>query len=753
MAGLDDRLDYVLGAKAAEPLEQHFGIRTVNDLLRHYPRKYIQGSTVLSEDDRPPQEGDHVTFVETITGVSARWTNRKPAKMYLVVNLGYREPKLTATFFNANYTKNLLAEGAKVMISGEIKKFRGDLQLTHPQFLILESPNGQEGKGSRAMVRLSAAAKDADGVTGLDAFRRDSLPIYSAAAKLQSWDIYLCVRQVLAVLDPVEDPLPDWVVRRFDLMSEDEALRAIHLAENAIERDRAIHRIRFDESVGLQWALARRRYGELSESGPAAPLKDSGVRADLLSRLPFQLTDGQLEVLDVISTELAATRPMSRMLQGEVGSGKTVVALLGMAQLVDAGYQCALLAPTEVLAEQHARSMRNMLGPLAMAGQLGGAEHATRVALLTGSMTAAQKREVREEISSGQAGIVIGTHALLQDAVEFAQLGMVVVDEQHRFGVEQRDTLRAKATGGISPHLLVMTATPIPRTIALTVYGDLAISTLRELPKGRQPITTKVIFSKVKRSWLDRAWERIREEVERGRQAYVVAPRIDEDDDARHPDDGDTDAPKDREGARQATAVLPLYERLGIRELRGLRLGLMHGKLSGEEKDAVMTAFRAGEVDVLVCTTVIEVGVDVPNATVMVVLDADWFGISQLHQLRGRIGRGEHASLCLLETKLPPTSRAGRRLEAVADTLDGFALADLDLAERREGDVLGRDQSGQGMGLRLLSLLEHREIIETARLLCDEIVADDPTLSNHPGMDRLAAHFVEHERIEYLDKS
>ncbi|WP_155766281.1 ATP-dependent DNA helicase RecG, partial [Mycobacterium colombiense] len=396
--------------------------------------------------------------------------------------------------------------------------------------------------------------------------------------------------------------------------------------------------------------------------------------------------------------------------------------------------------PTEVLAAQHLRSIRDVLGPLAMAGQLGGADNGTRLALLTGSMTAAQKKQIRAEIAGGEVGIIVGTHALLQDAVEFDNLGMVVVDEQHRFGVEQRDQLRAKARPGVTPHLLVMTATPIPRTVALTVYGDLETSTLRELPRGRQPITSNVIFVKDKPAWLDRAWQRITEEVAAGRQAYVVAPRIDESDDPGEQEQN-AKAPETAEG---------LYARLRSGELANLRLGLMHGRLSAEEKDAAMAAFRAGEVDVLVCTTVIEVGVDVPNATVMLVMDADRFGISQLHQLRGRIGRGQHPSLCLFASWSAPGSSAGRRLSAVAGTLDGFALADLDLKERREGDVLGRNQSGKAFTLRLLSLADHQEFIEAARDFCVQAYTDD---RSNPGLAVLAARFTDTDRIEYLDKS
>jgi ATP-dependent DNA helicase RecG len=657
--------------------------------------------------------------------------------MYLRVTLGDRRPEVTATFFNADYMIDKLPKGTRLMLSGEVTYFRKTLQLTHPDFLVLESPLGKT-IGTKSLKTI-ASASDATGDELLSVFERDFFPIYPASKKVQSWDIYTCVRQVLDVLDPIDEPLPGSVVQQRNLMSEDRALRAIHLAENAAEREDAQARLTFDEAAGLQWALVGRRYSELSESGPLARPENDGLLSVMRKQLPFELTNGQKEVLDVLSAELSESRPMNRMLQGEVGSGKTIVSVLAMLQMIDAGYQCALLAPTEVLAAQHARSIRDVLGPLAMAGQLGGAEGATRVALLTGSMTAQQKREVRDEVATGHAGIVIGTHALLQDAVEFQNLGMVVVDEQHRFGVEQRDRLRAKAPEGLTPHLLVMTATPIPRTVALTVYGDLETSTLRELPRGRQPITTNTIFVSQKPAWLDRAWARIIEEVGAGRQAYVVASRIDE-----------SDKPAKDDSGPPATTVVELFDRLQRGPLSGLRLGLMHGRLPGDEKDAVMAAFRAGELDVLVCTTVIEVGVDVPNATVMVVIDADRFGISQLHQLRGRIGRGQHPSLCLLATKLPEGSRAGQRLKAVSDTLDGFKLADLDLRERKEGDVLGLSQSGRPITLRFLSLSEHLDIILAAREFCESLYEKAP---DHPGMALLAAPFTDTDRVEYLDKS
>ena len=738
MVGLSDRLDAVLGAKAARALDEVFAIGTVGELLRHYPRTYSEGMTVRGDGDELPAEGEHITFVGEIAKAETRWTNRTPRREYLVITLKNRQPKVTATFFNAKYLKKGLREGTTLMLSGEVGYFKGTMQLTHPAFLVLDSPDGRS-IGSKNLKSIADAARRESGELDMSVFERDYFPIYPASAKLQSWDIYACVRQVLDVLDPLPEPLPETFVAQQNLMAEDEALRAIHLAEKAVDRERARERLTFDEAVGLQWALAQRRHSELAGSGPAAPRRDDGLAAALTARLPFELTAGQREVLEVIAGELSGTKPMNRLLQGEVGSGKTIVSVLAMLQMVDAGYQCALLAPTEVLAAQHAQSIRDVLGPLGMAGQLGGTDGATRVALLTGSMSAAQKRQVRDEVAAGAAGIVIGTHALLQDSVEFQRLGLVVVDEQHRFGVDQRDRLRAKAPSGMTPHLLVMTATPIPRTVALTVYGDLETSTLRELPRGRQPITTTAIFAAEKPQWLARAWQRVAEEVAAGRQAYIVASRIDE-----------TDKSATQQSGPMPVTAVALHEHLRHGPLAGLRLGLMHGRLPADEKDAVMAAFRSGEIDVLVCTTVIEVGVDVPNATVMVVMDADRFGISQLHQLRGRIGRGSHPSLCLLSTQQAEESRVGERLKAVAATVDGFALADLDLRERREGDVLGHSQSGRPITLKFLSLAEHLDVILAARVLCDEVYTTDPSDS---GMALLAEPFSEPERIEFLDKS
>lgn len=742
MARLHDRLDYVLGTRTAKKLAEVFDLNTVEDLLRYYPRKYADENKVHGEDDDEFEEGAHVTVAGVITGVVTRELTRKPgqkrANIMHKVTLGDHRPPLTATFFNARYTAASLAKGTRVLLSGEVKSFRGEPQLTHPDFLVLDGAGGKL-IGSPEMKSI-AAASSSEGEIDMSAFARPYFPIYPASAKMQTWTIYACVRQVLDVLDPVTDPLPEDFVREHDLLTEDEALRAIHLAESAEQRALARRRLAFDEAVGLQWALVARRHDDRSKTGPAAAVVDDRLRAALLQRLPFELTTGQQTVLAEVSTDLTSTRPMNRLLQGEVGSGKTVVALLAMAQMIDAGYQCALLAPTEVLAAQHVRSISAILGPLGTGGQLSAAQNATRVSLLTGSMTAAEKRAAREEIASGAAGIVVGTHALLQESVTFQWLGMVVVDEQHRFGVEQRDRLRNKAHEAVTPHLLVMTATPIPRTVALTVYGDLETSTLRELPRGRQPITSRVVYFNENVQLMQRAFDKIREEVAAGRQAYVVAPRIDE-----------TEAGGKLPGypnSHPSATATGLYDKLRRGPLHGLRLGLMHGRLPADEKDAVMAAFRDGTVDVLVCTTVIEVGVDVPNATVMLIADADRFGVSQLHQLRGRIGRGSHPSVCVLTTYARSETDTGKRLQAVADTLDGFALAELDLQARREGDVLGQNQHGRAIKLRFLSLLDDRETIEAARALCVERF-DEPTSR----LGLLANRFTESGQVEYLDKS
>jgi ATP-dependent DNA helicase RecG len=529
----------------------------------------------------------------------------------------------------------------------------------------------------------------------------------------------------------------------------------------------------WDEAFGLQLAMAGRRASSTTRPAPACPRRDDGLTAAFDARLPFALTAPQRTVGESLAEALATTEPLNRLLQGDVGSGKTVVALRAMLQVVDAGRQAVLLAPTEVLAAQHARSLRAMLGPLGRAGELDADPEgrATRVTLLTGSLGAKARREALLDAQSGAAGIVVGTHAVIQQGVAFADLGLVVVDEQHRFGVHQRDELRSRP-GPTTPHVLVMTATPIPRTVALTLYGDLDTSVLDELPAGRQPIATTAVPAGVRPRWLERAWERVHEEVAAGHQVYVVCPRIGEEggedgDDPGEPAPGDLLDPEARQPdeveeflgvqaaepvARPPKAVSEVGPELAEGPLAGLRLEILHGRLPADEKDAVMRAFTEGRTDVLVATTVIEVGVDVPNATMMIIMDADRFGVSQLHQLRGRVGRGSVPSSCLLVTEAVEGSPALARLERLAATPDGFEVARLDLEVRDEGDVLGAQQSGRRSGLHMLSVLRHGDLVAEAREEARAVVAADPTLRRHPGLAGLVRSVVGEEEAAFLDR-
>ena len=448
--------------------------------------------------------------------------------------------------------------------------------------------------------------------------------------------------------------------------------------------------------------------------------------------------------------ELGRDQAMQRLLQGEVGSGKTLVALRAMLAVVDAGGQAALLAPTEVLAGQHLHTITQLLGDLGRAGELDAAEHATGLALITGSLPAARRREATRRAATGEAGIIVGTHALFSAGVEFADLGLVVVDEQHRFGVEQRAALGAKASS--RPHVLVMTATPIPRSVAMTVFGDLETSTLREVPAGRADVSTVVVDTRRQPGWVDRAWQRIREEVAAGRQAYVVCARITAPDATQTPSEGEDLLPGTDDGQAPAVAAEDLYAELSGGPLAQLRVDLLHGQLPPEQKETVMQRFSAGQSDVLVATTVIEVGVDVPNASVMVICDADRFGISQLHQLRGRIGRGAHPGVCLLLTSAPVGTLARDRLDAVARTRDGFALAEVDLDQRREGDVLGASQSGSRSSLRLLRVLEDVEVITQARELAARCIAADPELAD-PGLADIVTSVEERAAGDWLERT
>jgi ATP-dependent DNA helicase RecG len=721
-------LSRVLGPKTAKGMAEQLGLETVRDLLRHYPRRYARRGEQADLAD--VQVGDRVTVLAQVRSVTTRPMRQKKGSLTEVV-VGDGSGRMKLVFFNHRHTA--LKVNAWGMFAGTVGEYRGEKQFAHPDMHLLDSAD-DDTDWARALV-----------------------PIYPASKDVSSWVIQKSVKMLLGAgggfAELVDDPLPEEMRSRHGLLSLAAALLDIHRPTTLEDVERAAHRLKWDEALTLQLTLAARRRAAALEPGIRRPRKAGGLLDAVDAALPFSLTEGQRDVGEELAAELDRDQPMHRLLQGEVGSGKTVVALRAMAQVVDSGGQAALLAPTEVLAAQHARGIRALLGPLGRAGELDGDPAGTRVTLLTGSLKAAAKRQARAEVADGRAGIVIGTHALLQEGVEFADLGLVVVDEQHRFGVEQRDALRAK--GSRTPHVLVMTATPIPRTVAMTVYGDLEISTLRQLPSGRGGVGSSVVPLSDKPAWLDRAWERLREEVAAGRQAYVVCPRIGD-------EAGADDEPEDVDGApadgpqsdrRPPLAVLDIAEILRTGPLAGLRLDVLHGRLTPEEKDARMRAFAAGEIDVLVATTVVEVGVDVPNATVMVVMDADRFGVSQLHQLRGRVARGKHAGLCLLVSEAKLASPTGQRLAAVAATSDGFELARLDLETRREGDVLGAAQSGRRSGIKLLSLLEDEELIATARAEATALLDTQRGLADFPGLAAEVAALATDERAEWLEKA
>jgi ATP-dependent DNA helicase RecG len=679
-----------------------------------------------------------VEKVDSLSYVDRR-SGRRADRLEVVVSDG-TSSRLTLTFFKQSWRQKELREGRLGMFSGKVGVFNGRRQLTHPDYVLVEESGGD----------LSAAAGEDD---SLLRYAGALIPVYPATAQMASWKITSAVAIVLDQLpERLDDPLPDSTRIRHVLTPLREAILAIHRPESREQVAAARERLRWDEAFVLQTVLAQRRLA--ASALPAVPrvARPGGLLEAFEARLPFELTAGQVAVGRTIADDMARGHPMHRLLQGEVGSGKTLVALRAMLTVVDTGGQAVLLAPTEVLAQQHHRSVTAILGPLAERGLLGGADTGTRVALLTGSVSAARRREAMLDIASGAAGIVIGTHALLEEKVQLFDLGLVVVDEQHRFGVEQRAALAAKSRGDNRPHVLVMTATPIPRTVAMTVFGDLEVSTLTELPKGRSPITTHVVPSAEKPHFLERAWERITAEVAAGRQAYVVCPRIGGDATSGE------DVGADDSDRRPPIAVMDLAPQLAEGALSSVRVGVLHGRLGPDEKDSVMRRFAAGTsssdgIDVLVATTVVEVGVDVPNATVMVVMDADRFGVSQLHQLRGRIGRGAHAGLCLLVSEAPPGTPARERLDAVAATLDGFELSRLDLEQRREGDVLGASQSGRRSSLRMLEVLRDEDVIAASREEATELVSADPGLSTVPALARAVAALLDEERADYLEKS
>jgi ATP-dependent DNA helicase RecG len=716
---LATRLENVVGAKTAKQF-QPLKILTVGDLMRHVPRRYFSG-TELS-DLSALQEGEEVAVMAEV--VDARTFNlpdrpnyRLPSKPRLEATITDHRGRLTCTFFGQprliSYWQGQLRPGARGIFAGKVTRFNGRLQLAHPDFVLLNEDGAVIG-GAAHNASLASAS------------RSPLVGLYPMAGKLRTWTIADCAALALESLAGIEDPLPEWTRQAAGVVDLESAFRAVHQPTDKSVINQGRDRLRFDEAFALQLTMAYRRADAASHRAVPRPRRAGGLLDAFDDRLPFILTKGQIAVSEEIMADLGRTRPMQRLLQGEVGSGKTLVALRAMLAVVDGGGQAALLAPTEVLAAQHFQTITRMLGELASGGTLGAPDQATGVVLITGSLSAVRRREATMQAASGTAGIVIGTHALLSSDVQFADLGLVVVDEQHRFGVEQRAALTAKAE--LRPHVLVMTATPIPRSVAMTVFGDLETSTLREIPAGRAEVATVVVDTVRQPSWVQRGWQRIVEEVRLGRQAYVVCARISS---SSSPGTDAENLVGSTEGdAAPAVAADDLFEELRAGALAGLRVEKVHGQLPSEEKDAVMSRFAAGETDVLVATTVVEVGVDVPNASVMVVQDADRFGISQLHQLRGRIGRGAHPGICLLFTTASEESTARQRLDAVASTRDGFALAEVDLEQRREGDVLGASQSGTRSSLKLLRVLRDADLIAQARTLAEQCIAQDPELSN-----------------------
>lgn len=700
-------LSQLLEPKIAAKLERAFDMRSVGDLLGHLPRRYAERGqrTQIAH----LVESEYATVVATVLSCeSNRMRGRRGTLTKAVIGDGH--DTLQLTFFNQPWRANELQPGTVALFSGKVSRYGRDLQLTQPDYRVLDED------------------EDADAATNAWGAGR-LLPIYPATSTVRTWDIAAQVQTVLERIDELPDPVPEEVRRHRGELSFDAAIRAIHQPASFAEVDAAEQSLRFTEALELQTVIAQQRAHDRERRATARPLASGGLREEFDATLPFALTGDQTRVGETIATDLAAATPMHRMLQGEVGSGKTLVAVRAMLQVAETGGQSALLAPTEVLAGQHFRSISETLGDDLVA-QLG-------VTLLTGSLTRNQRQRALLDMVTGDAKIVVGTHALISDGVEFDDLGLVIVDEQHRFGVEQREALRRKG-GTNDPHMLVLTATPIPRTVAMTVFGDLEVSTLRELPAGRGAIDSFVVATSEHPGWIGRVWQRTAEEIARGRQAFVVCPAI---------DPAEVRAAEGESDARPLANVVEVLDYLrSLPEFAGLRLEGLHGAMSAAEKEAVMVEFASGRIDLLVATTVIEVGVNVPNASVMVVLDADRFGVSQLHQLRGRVARGEHPGLALLVTGAPQGTLARERLDAIAATTDGFALAERDLELRNEGDVLGTAQSGGMSSLKLLRVTRDTEIITAAREVAERIVAHDRTLTAHPALRAAVARLDTGER-------
>ena len=726
-AWLDTKLRGVLGGRTAGALERGLGLTTVGELIRYYPRRYAERGELTSIAGL--QDGDHVTIVADIASVTARRMRAKKGSV-LEVLVTDGTDSLTITFFNQPWRERELRVGERGLFAGTISTYRDKRQLAHPQYLLLS------GHGEQAADEQ------------VERFAGAIIPVYRSTKSITSWQIQSSIGLVLDTLDAesLPDPIPEEIRQELGLLDLPAALEAIHRPVSMEQVAQARYRLTFEEAFVLQATLVQRRSRASGYQASVRPEEGSSLRRSFDDGLPFELTEGQRTVGAEISRDLMSDVPMQRLLQGDVGSGKTVVAVRAMLDVVAAGGQAVLLAPTEVLAAQHASGIRRMLGPLAEADTLladATTDDHTSLVLLTGSARSAHRRDALDAIASGRAGLVVGTHALLEESVQFHRLGLVVIDEQHRFGVEQRAALAQRAPNGTHPHVLVMTATPIPRTVAMTVFGDLDVSTLAQVPAGRAEVTTHVVDPTSQPRHVDRLWERAGEEVAAGHRVFVVCPRIDAKDTSEVTEG-------DEVGRDIATVEDMLVE--ARRRLPNARIEPLHGRMSAEDKDAVMSGLAGGTIDVIVSTTVIEVGVDIPDATMMVVFDADRFGISQLHQLRGRIGRGSLPGVCLLVSGAEAGSPTRERLDAVAATRDGFELAQRDLEIRREGDVLGGSQSGMRSSLRLLRVVEDAGVIERARGVAEAIIDTDPELQAHPAL-AAAMTAWDAEQADYLEKT
>ncbi len=726
---LDAKLSGALGGRSAASLKKALGLETVGDLLNHYPRRYARRGELTALTHLPLDT--NITIVAEVLEVRTRSMQARRGSIF-EVKISDGKGVLTLTFFNQAWRANDLKPGVRGIFAGKVGDYRGSLQLAHPDYELFDRDGAElaDPEKARAWAELP-------------------IPIYPATSTVASWQLQKAIGVALDTLPQLDDPVPDAVRLARSLLPFRRALELVHRPATDGDWAAAREALRFQEAFVLQAALLQQR--ARLRSVAAATRGPGPILEGFDAALPFTLTRDQVAVGAAIAADLGAAVPMNRLIQGEVGSGKTLVALRAMLTVAESGGQSALLAPTEVLAHQHLRSIVTTLGP-DLAARL-------RPTLLTGQLPVAERRKALLAAVSGSAHIVVGTHALLSDNVEFFDLGLVVVDEQHRFGVEQREALRLK--GAMPPHVLVLTATPIPRTVAMTVFGDLDISSIAELPAGRSPIASHIVPLAEKPGWMPRVWQRVSEELAAGHQAFVVCPAID----ASHVEAGESQpvdsgpAPSPVEPVETSPTRTPASVTETLATLRanpalaGRRIEALHGRLPSDEKDALMRAFASGEIDMLVATTVIEVGVDVPNASAMVVLDADRFGVSQLHQLRGRVGRGGVPSVCLFVTSAEEGTLARERVEAVASTLDGFELANRDLELRQEGDVLGSVQSGGRSSLRLLRVANDGDLIAEAREVAAEVLAGDPELAGHPALSGALRRRLDEASEAFLAKS